>query len=703
MALKKRHHLAIYIAMLVLAGGALWFAFVSAADRFGVQWSGGNPQVPNNFSFEHITGNLKGATSVLFLQILAILFLAQVISRIFRRIGQPEVIGEMIAGIMLGPSLFGLLLPDAYAFLFPPSSLPTLQGLSQLGLMVFLFLIGMEVDFVQLKKHVQSAVLVSHASILMPFVLGVFLAITLFQEFAPANVTFLPFGLFMGIAMSITAFPVLARIVQERGLLHTNSGRMAITVAAVDDATAWCLLALVVALVKATGVGAAAATVLLSMAFVLTMVYVIRPLLSRMGQVYFTREIVGRGVMAFVILLILGSAIVTEMIGIHAFFGAFMAGVIFPSDSRFRRIIADKLEDFAGAVLLPLFFAFTGVRTDLGLIFHGGSGGVFVMVMIVALAGKLGGGMIAARISGMTLRDSLELGILVNTRGLVELIVLNVGYDLGVLSRELFAVMVLMALTTTFMTGPMLSLVRDTRSAVDNAGVALRRGILFAFGPVLTGLSLFRLAAVLARKGDPIQALHLYPASELIPRSDAVDGGQIFQPIRTRAAEAGIELKAVEAVSSDIAQDIASFARAVMPEILLLGAARSVFSRNRIGGKVGEILKEVEVPVGIYVEKDLPKEFKSAAVLFSRVKDVFLFALAERLRNAGVDVTVIVANEDLMEFLVKQPTVLPMRLDNDVYGEYDLMLVSVQNWLEKRYSDAEWMEDPPCSLLLMRE
>ncbi|MCE9598300.1 MAG: cation:proton antiporter [Spirochaetia bacterium] len=323
--------------------------------------------------------------------------------------------------------------------------------------------------------------------------------------------------------------------------------------------------------------------------------------------------------------------------------------------------------------------------------------------MFVALAGKLGGGMIAARISGMSLRDSFELGVLVNTRGLVELIVLNVGYDLGVLSRELFAVMVLMALTTTFMTGPVLSLMRRSKDRAETTAVPMPRGILFAFGPVLTGLSLFRLASILSKKGDPIQALHLYPASDLVPRTDAVDGGQIFQPIRARAAEMGIELKAMEAVSSDIAQDIAAYTRTETPEILLLGAARSVFSKNRIGGKVGEILKESESPVGIYVEKDLPKEFKSAALLYSRYKDDFLFSFAERLRNSGVDVTVVVANEDLMEHLVAAKSSFPMRLDHDIFSEFDLMLVSVQNWLEKRYSDVEWMEDPPCSLLLMRE
>lgn len=693
----SRKQTLLYVGMLLLAGAALFLLFETAFERHGSGWvsTGG-------LSSEQWFAHSVNSTTILFCQILSILFLSFLITRLFRFIGQPDVIGEMAAGIMLGPSLLGLISPDAYQFLFPPASLPNLHSLSQLGLLVFLFLIGMEIDLGQLKGNVQSALLVSHASILLPFVLGVALALWLFPTLAPNNVAFLSFGLFLGTAMSITAFPVLARIVQERGLMDTLSGRMAVTVAAVDDATAWCVLALVVAMVKATGVASAATTVVLAVLYVLSMAYIVRPLVHRMGQVYFTREIVGRGVMAVIILLIIGSSLITELIGIHAFFGAFMAGVILPSDTRFRRIIAEKLEDFAGVILLPLFFAYTGVRTDFALVAQSGSWPVFFWVFLVAVVGKVGGGFIAARLSGISTMDALKIGVLINTRGLVELIVLNVGLDLGVISQELFSVMVLMALSTTFMTGPILSFLHRSKAIVPEVIEQVRDRIIFAFGPVLTGLSLLRLSGLLRSQSQEIVAVHLYPSGDLVPRADQ-DEGKIFVPLKSRAAEMDLELRTIEAVSADIAQDLCELVDREVPELLLVGGARSVFSRNRIGGKVGDLLRDCASTVGIYVEKDLPREFKSAGVLCSRKKDDFLFEYASRLRASGIDVTVIASSEALMEQLVAGKLQFPIRLDTDVFGEFDLLLLSVPHWLEKRFADAEWMDDPPCSLLLMRK
>lgn len=693
----SRKHTLMYIVMLGLAAAALFGLFDLAASRFGSGWglvNSGNLLEQNWFS------GSANATTVLFLQILSILFLTFLVTRLFRFLGQPDVIGEMTAGIILGPSLLGLLSPEAYQFLFPPASLPNLQSLSQLGLLVFLFLIGMEIDLGHLKQNVQSAMLVSHASILLPFVMGVALAIWLFPDFAPGGVHFLSFGLFLGTAMSITAFPVLARIVQERGLMETLSGRMAITVAAVDDATAWCVLALVVALVKATGIASAIGTVVLAILYVLSMAYIVRPLVHRMGQVYFTREIVGRGVMAVIILLIIGSSLLTELIGIHAFFGAFMAGVILPSDSRFRRIISEKLEDFAGVILLPLFFAYTGVRTDFALVVQSGNWPVFFWVFLVAVAGKLGGGLIAARLSGIGLLDSLKIGVLINTRGLVELIVLNVGLDLGVLSQELFSVMVLMALSTTFMTGPILTWLTKPEKLPPAAPV--RENIMFAFGPVLTGLSLLRLGALLRSEKQDLVAVHLYPSGDLVPRADQEEG-KIFTSLKARAEEMQLDLRTIEAVSTDIAQDLSLLVERESPEILLVGGARSVFSRNRIGGKVGDLLRDCDAAVGIYVEKDLPREFKAAGLLCSRKKDDFLFDYGARLKTAGIDVTVVASSESIMEQLVSAKIPFPIRLDTDIYGEFDLLVLSVPHWLEKRYSDPDWMEDPPCSMLLMRK
>ncbi len=688
----------LYGGVLVLGAAALWLVFATAASWYGDSWARpGHAALDLSEFREHV----KEPTSILFFQILTIVALSFVVSRAVRRLGQPEVIGEMLAGIMLGPSLLGLFFPSVYAGLFPPSSLGNLSSLSQLGLMIFLFLIGMEMDLAHMRQHVRVAVFVSHATIVLPFVLGVTLALFIYRTQAPAGVDFLSFGLFIGVAVSITAFPVLARIVQERGLMATHSGRMSIAVAAFDDATAWCLLALVVALVQARGPGSAVITVLLSVSYMLFMMFAVRPILRRMGEVYYTREFIGRGVMAAIILLILGSAILTHIIGIHALFGAFMAGVVLPGNSRFGHLVGEKLRDFASVILLPLFFALTGVRTDFSLILQSGSLGILGVVLLVAIGGKLGGGFVAALLSGMKPREALELGVLINTRGLVELIVLNVGYDLGVLSKELFAVMVLMAFLTTFMTGPALSLLHRKKAARETAeNDHGRRGILFSFGPVLTGVSLLRLAVHLRRKDERITAAHFHQA-EMMGREP--EEGKIFETLKLRAEEKGIPLRTHEAMATEISEDIVRAADDAQAEILLLGGARSMFSKNRIGGKVGDVLREASCAVGIYVEKDLPEEFERAGVLFSRRKDGFLLPIAERMRSSGVDVTLLPTTEDLMEQLVAAQCPFPMRLDSNLYAEFDLLIISVPYWLEKRYLEANWMDDPACSLLLLRE
>ncbi|HMX56740.1 MAG TPA: cation:proton antiporter [Leptospiraceae bacterium] len=697
----RRRDLTAYALMLLIASVVLVFIFITAARTFGADWA--RVTSFGDFDLSGFRAHLKDSTSILFFQILAILGLSFLVARIVRRLGQPEVIGEMIAGIMLGPSLLGFLWPDAYTALFPPASLGNLASLSQLGLMIFLFLIGMEVDLSHIRNHLRAAIFISHAAIVIPFTLGVLLALYIYRQYSPAGVDFLSFGLFIGISVSITAFPVLARIVQERGLLGSPTGRMALTVAAIDDATAWCILALVVALVQAKGVASAFVTVVLALTYVLVMLFVVRPFLNRMGTVYYTREIIGRGVMASIILLILGSAVLTQLIGIHALFGAFMAGVVLPADSRFGHLVAEKLRDFASVILLPLFFALTGVRTDFVLIFKSGAWDVMGLVLLVAIGGKVGGGMLSALLVGMKPKPALELGVLINTRGLIELIILNVGYDLGILTRELFAVLVLMAFITTFMTGPILSIMHRKRS--EDVPVAVKppsaRGILFSFGPVLTGISLLRIASLLRKEGERITAAHFHRSSELLGR-DPVEG-KIFRALHARAADSGLQLATVEGVATDISEDILSTIQKERPELLLLGGARSMFSKNRIGGKVGEVLKDASSAVGIYVEKDLPEEFRQAGILFSRRKDGFLMDYAERLRGSGVDVIILPTTEDLMEHLVAAQCPFPMRLDNDLYGEFDLLVVSVPHWLEKRYLYSDWMDDPPCSLLLIRE
>lgn len=403
--------------------------------------------------------NLAHPLFILLAQIVTIILAARVFGWICKKIGQPTVIGEIIAGIVLGPSLVGLYFPGFSEALFPVASLGNLQFLSQIGLILFMFVVGMELDLKVLRSKAHDAVVISHASIVIPFALGVGLAWYVYGSFAPAGVRFSSFALFLGIAMSITAFPVLARIVQERGLHRTRLGTVVITCAAADDITAWCLLAAVIAIVKAGSFVSALYTIALAALYVVLMLKVVRPFLRRVGDLHVRRENLSKPIVAIFFLTLLLSAMATELIGIHALFGAFMAGAIMPENVRFRNLFIEKVEDVALVMLLPLFFVFTGLRTQIGLLNDPYLWKVTAAIIGVAVVGKFVGSALAARFVGQSWRDSLTIGALMNTRGLMELVVLNIGYDLGVLTPEIFAMMVIMALATTFMTGPALDLI----------------------------------------------------------------------------------------------------------------------------------------------------------------------------------------------------------------------------------------------------
>ncbi len=406
-----------------------------------------------------LSHDLTEPLAVLLLQIIVIIAAARLFGFLFKKIGQPAVIGEIVAGIVLGPSIVGAYLPGISHFLFPATSLSTLGFLSQIGLILFMFIIGMELDLKAIGKQAYGAVIISHASIIIPYTLGVALAYYIYHEYAPANITFLSFALFMGISMSITAFPVLARILQEKGLTRSRLGAMALTCAAADDLTAWCILAAVIALVKSGSSFSVFFTIALAIVYVLIMLKMVRPFLERLSAVYESKEKKRTPIIALFFILLIISSYITSVIGIHALFGAFMAGVIMPSSFDFRKIIIDKIEDVSIILLLPLFFVMTGLRTQIGLINEPHLWITFGWILLVALAGKFGGSALAARMVGQSWKDSFSIGVLMNTRGLMQLIVLNIGYDLGILTPEIFAMMVLMALVTTFMTGPALDLI----------------------------------------------------------------------------------------------------------------------------------------------------------------------------------------------------------------------------------------------------
>jgi Kef-type K+ transport system membrane component KefB len=422
--------------------------------------------------------NLHHPLSVLLLQVIVIIIAARGIGPLFVKMGQPAVLGEMIAGILLGPSCLGMLSPGVQAFVFPAASLGTLQLLSQVGVILFMFVVGIELNVQHLRQRAHAAVLVSHASIIVPFFLGVACSLFLYRTLVLAPISFRAFALFMGIAMSITAFPVLARILEERGLSTSSLGSTAIACAAVDDVTAWCLLAVVVAIVQADGLSGALLTIGLTLLFIGIMLFLLRPQVCRLLGTEGWSETRGKGLTAGVLTFVFAAALCTEVIGIHALFGAFLAGVIMPSHTRLRILLRERLETFSAVLLLPLFFAFTGLRTQIGLLNDWQSWAVCAGIIAVAISGKCGGSVLAARWTGLSWPDALTIGVLMNTRGLIELVVLNIGYDLGILSPHLFAMMVLMALATTFMTGPLLALIewgkRRGTFRTFEAGVAIK-------------------------------------------------------------------------------------------------------------------------------------------------------------------------------------------------------------------------------------
>ena len=401
-------------------------------------------------------GNISLPLARLLIQLVVVILAARVLGALAQRLRQPSVIGEMAAGIALGPSLLGMVAPDAFAWLFPSSSLGVLHLLSQIGVILFMFVVGLDFNIQHVRQRAHTAVVVSNVSILLPFLLGVLAAVGLYAGHAPAGISFRAFALFMGIAMSITAFPVLARILKERQILNTPIGSMALTCAAVGDVTAWILLAFVVAVVSAAGsLTAVAVTVVLTAAFCLVMLWIVRPVLRPMFRLTDQTGAFTKERLALVMALVFASALTTEVVGVHALFGAFVAGAMLPAGPEIRTGLHDRLEAFSVVLLLPLFFAFTGLRTEVGLITGGSALLTCLLVIVLATAGKLGGTALAARLTGMDWNNAFILGALMNTRGLMELIALNVGYDLGVISREMFTILVVMALVTTCLTGPL--------------------------------------------------------------------------------------------------------------------------------------------------------------------------------------------------------------------------------------------------------
>ncbi|HEY9640934.1 MAG TPA: cation:proton antiporter, partial [Coleofasciculaceae cyanobacterium] len=559
-------------------------------------------------------------------QVLLVIGLSRLVGLGFRWIRQPLVIGEIVAGIMLGPSLFGLISPELATAIFPPETIPFLNVLSQVGLIFFMFLIGLELNPKYLQGHMETAVLISHVSIVVPFSLGSVLAVLLYPLVSNASVSFTAFALFLGAAMSITAFPVLARIITENNLQATRLGTLALTCAAVDDVTAWCLLALAIAVTRTNSMVAAVPTLIESAVYIGFMLTLGRAFLKRLAQLYDRTGKLSQLTLAGIYMGVVASALITEIIGIHLIFGAFLMGAAMPKNEGLTRELAEKTEDFVLTFLLPVFFAYSGLRTQIGLLNRPELWLLCLAVLAVAIVGKYVGTYAAARVSGMNSREASALGWLMNTRGLTELIVLNIGLSLGVISPLLFTMLVIMALVTTFMTSPLLEwtfpkrLIRQDLAEVPPLaeepvpGTPVYR-ILVPVANPSTQKGLVHLAAAIA--GTNLQTSVVNPLSLIQLKEDYAFESMPIEAER-HIAEQQMQLQAlvqsldpsirplihpIVRIANDVARETAEIAELEQADLILLGWHRPAFTNNRLGGRVGQILSTAKTDVAVFVDR----------------------------------------------------------------------------------------------------
>lgn len=754
----RKHKNSIFYVLLIAFFSAVIYWFLAKGKYLeagrNIIEKNSNKSTWNEF-LDSMSHGINSPLAILLAQIVTIILVARFFGWICRKIGQPSVIGEIIAGIVLGPSLLGMYYPEIKDTLFPVASLGNLQILSQIGLIFFMFVIGMELDLKVLKNKAHEAVVISHASIIFPFALGIGLAYFIYDDFAPGNVEFLSFALFIGIAMSITAFPVLARIVQERGIHKTRLGSIVITCAAADDITAWCILAAVIAIVNAGSLVSSLYIIGLAVAYVFFMLIVVKPFLKRVGDLYSSRKTLSKPVVAIFFLTLLLSSYVTDIIGIHALFGAFMAGVIMPENLKFRSIFIEKVEDVALIVLLPLFFVFTGLKTEIGLLNDEPYlWKITGLIIGVAVFGKFFGSALAAKFVGQNWRDSLTIGALMNTRGLMELIVLNIGLELKVLSPAVFTMMVIMALVTTFMTGPALDLINfifKTKNSIipETISNKIKYKILLSFVIPDRGIALLKVANSLVKKQNGnamVTTMHLSSSNELHGFDASHYEQEIFKPIVEEAQNLDQKIITLFKASVDIDSDVTEIANQGEFDLLLIGLGQSIFEGTLLGrvlgyttriinpdrlidklsGKEGlfenspfdertrHIIAYSKMPVGILVDKNLEEIDQVFMPLFS-AEDGFLIEYAQKLiHNNDSQITVLDAageiknNSEIKESIrsIEQiaPNHIKMSSEKTMKKEFldnqDLMIISLDSWKKLVDSQSVWLNNTPSVLII---
>jgi Kef-type K+ transport system membrane component KefB len=561
------------------------------------------------------------------IEILVVIGSSRLVGWIFRSIRQPLVIGEIVAGIALGPSLLGWVAPELATALFPPATIPFLNLLSQVGLIFFMFLIGLELDPKYLKGNLNVAIAVSGVSILVPFSLATILAIFIYPVLSPPSVSFTAFTLFLGAAMSITAFPVLARIITESNLQNTRLGTLALTCAAVDDVTAWCLLALAIAVTRTNHIAAAIPTIVSSLLYIGLMLTLGRWLLKALANYYDRTAHLSQLMLAGIYMAVVTSALITEAIGIHLIFGAFLLGASMPKNPGLVREIAEKTEDFILIFLLPVFFAYSGLKTQIGLLNSPKLWLLCLAILGVAIVGKYFGTYYAARACKIEKREASALGWLMNTRGLTELIVLNIGLELGVISPLLFTMLVVMALVTTFMTSPLLewtypkrliklhnspatpsqpvlptSAPTNYRILVPVANPTTQKGLLQLAlsiahnqlqSAIVNPLSLIELEEDYLFQSTPVEANRLIE-QRLLKLTELID---TLEPIELRSI-----VHPVVQIGYNVPQKTAAIASLDRTDLVLLGWHRPTFTNNRLGGRVAQLLSHTPADVAVFID-----------------------------------------------------------------------------------------------------
>lgn len=700
--------------------------------------------------------HMASPLALLLLQVVVILLSVRLFGWICQKIGQPTVVGEIIAGIVLGPSLLGYYFPEISEMIFPASSLGNISILSQIGLVLFMFIVGMELDLKVLKNRAHDAVVISHASIIFPFALGITLAYFIYEHFTHEHVHFISFALFMGIAMSITAFPVLARIVHETGLNKKPLGAMAITCAAIDDITAWCLLAGVIAIAKAGTFTSAIYVILLAILYVFCMFKLVRPFLKRVADLQTSKNIISKSILGIFFLILFLSAYMTEIIGIHALFGAFLAGVIMPPNLNFRKLFVEKIEDVSLVLLLPLFFVYTGLRTEIGLLNDGYLWLVCGCIILVAITGKFLGSALAARFVGVSWKSSLIIGTLMNTRGLMELVVLNIGYDLGILTPEVFAMMVVMALVTTFMTSPLLNIIAKVFKDKASENIVPEKRtykILASFKNIELGEKLLLIANAFVKKNknySEINMVHFTPGNNLYQYNIEDEERDTFEPIKEKAHQLGQPINTMFEVASEPFAKIVKLSKDGGYDFLLIGAHYSIYQGNLLGQFLGFstkllrfpahlssflkkskrvtnrdvlslgdgthfILKHSDLSVGIFIDRGLT-EIKNVIVPVLDEDDIFVGNFMERLtRNSYVRITLwdaIGLSDNSIEFIKSVRGIKAVNpylfqlwnhnipIDVDIFKKHDLVMVSLKSWKNLRERYPSWEKDFPSTLIL---